>query len=97
MELGEVTRLTADCSIHFVVPFIFVRIIYLFVLFIMLPDTVAALSGPWLCLSVTVIVGFNPAQDRDVFPRLSVLCRLLWVQALRRADHQSRDSYQMFK
>jgi hypothetical protein len=43
------------------------------------------------------IVGSNPAQGMDVCPRLSVLCCPVYVQALRRADHSSKESYHMTK
>lgn len=32
------------------------------------------------------IVGSNPAEDKDVYPRLSVLCCPMKAEALRRAD-----------
>jgi hypothetical protein len=43
------------------------------------------------------IVGSNPAQGMDVCPRLSVLCCPVLVEALRRADHSSKESYHMSK
>jgi hypothetical protein len=46
---------------------------------------------------VAGIVGSNPAQGMDVCPRVSVLCFPVWVEALRRADHLSKESYHMSK
>jgi hypothetical protein len=46
---------------------------------------------------VAEIVGSNPAQGMDVCPRLSVLCYPVWVEALRRADHSSKEPYHMSK
>jgi hypothetical protein len=46
---------------------------------------------------VAGIVGSNPAQGMDVYPRLSVLCCPVYVEALRRADHSSKESYHMYK
>jgi hypothetical protein len=46
---------------------------------------------------VAGIVGSNPAQGMDVYPRLSVLCCSVYVDALRRADHSSSESYHMSK
>jgi hypothetical protein len=62
-----------------------------------MPVTVAVRSeavglGPL----VAGIVGSNPAQGLDVCPRLSVLCSVQ-VEALRRADHSSKESYHMSK
>jgi hypothetical protein len=47
--------------------------------------------------AVTGIVGSNPAHDMDVCPHLSVLCCPVQVEALRRADHSSKESCQMSK
>jgi hypothetical protein len=41
------------------------------------------------------IVRLNPAQGMDVFSHLSVLCCPEEVQALRRTDPPSTESYQM--
>jgi hypothetical protein len=46
---------------------------------------------------VAVIVGSNPVQGMAVCPRLSVLCCPVKVEALRRADHSSKESYHMSK
>jgi hypothetical protein len=46
---------------------------------------------------VSGIVGSNPAQGMDVCPRLSVLCCPVEVEALRWADHASKESYHMSK
>jgi hypothetical protein len=43
----------------------------------------------------TGIVGSNPAQGMGVFLHLSVLCCPVQVEALRRADHSSKESCQM--
>jgi hypothetical protein len=51
-------------------------------------------GGLGLDRSDTEIVGLNPAQGMDVRPRLSVLCCPVYVEALRRADHPSKESYQ---
>jgi hypothetical protein len=40
------------------------------------------------------IAGSNPASGMDVCPRVSVLCCPVSVEALRRADPSSKDSYQ---
>jgi hypothetical protein len=40
-------------------------------------------------------IGSNPASGMDVFPRVSVLCCPVSVEALRRADPPSKESYQM--
>jgi hypothetical protein len=45
----------------------------------------------------TGIVCSNPAQDMDICPRLYVLCCPVQVEALRRADHSSKESCQMSK
>jgi hypothetical protein len=39
------------------------------------------------------IADSNPAQGMDVCPRLSTLCCPVWVEALRRADYSSKESY----
>jgi hypothetical protein len=41
------------------------------------------------------IAGSNPARGMDVCLRFSVLCCPVWVEALRRADHPSKESYQL--
>jgi hypothetical protein len=46
---------------------------------------------------VAGIVCSNPAQGMDVCPRLSVLCCPVYVEALRRADHSSKESCHMSK
>jgi hypothetical protein len=43
------------------------------------------------------IVGSNPAQCMDIYPRLSTLYSPVEVEALRRADPLSRETYQMWK
>jgi hypothetical protein len=43
----------------------------------------------------TGIGGSNPAQSVDISPGISVLCRSVEVEALRRADAASSESYQM--
>jgi hypothetical protein len=43
------------------------------------------------------IVGSNSTQRMDGCPRLSVLCCPMKVEALRRADHSSKESYHMSK
>jgi hypothetical protein len=43
------------------------------------------------------IAGSNPARGMDVCLRFSVLCCPLYVEALRRADPPSEESYQMSK
>jgi hypothetical protein len=48
------------------------------------------------CLD-TGIAGSNPAQGMYVCPRLSVLFHPVKAQALRRADHPSKESCQMSK
>jgi hypothetical protein len=45
----------------------------------------------------TGIVGSNPTQGIDVCPYLSVLCCLVSVEALRRANPPSKESYQLSK
>jgi hypothetical protein len=40
------------------------------------------------------IAGSNPASGMDVCPRVSVLCYPVSVEALRRADPPSKESYQ---
>jgi hypothetical protein len=47
--------------------------------------------------SNTGIVGSNPARGMDVFLHFSVLIYPVQVQALRRADPPSKESYQMSK
>jgi hypothetical protein len=47
--------------------------------------------------SNTGIVSSNPARGMDMCPRLSVLCSLVYVVVLQRADPPSRESYQMSK
>jgi hypothetical protein len=42
------------------------------------------------------IAGSNPARGMDVCPRFSVLCCPVLVEALRRADPPTKESYQMF-
>jgi hypothetical protein len=39
--------------------------------------------------------GSNPARGMDVYPRFSVLCCPVSVEALRRADPPSKESCQM--
>jgi hypothetical protein len=41
------------------------------------------------------IAGSNPTWGMDVCPRVSVLCCPVSVEALRRADPPSKESYQM--
>jgi hypothetical protein len=48
-------------------------------------------------LSNTGIAGSNPARGMDVCPRFSVSCCPVYVEALRRADLPSKDSYRMSK
>jgi hypothetical protein len=55
---------------------------------------VCGVSLGWL---VAGIVGSNPAQGMDVCQRISVLCCPVLVEALRRADHSSKESYNMSK
>jgi hypothetical protein len=43
----------------------------------------------------TAIVGSNPAHGMDVCPHLSILVSPVEVEALRRADHSSKESHQM--
>jgi len=45
----------------------------------------------------TGIAGSNTAWRMDVCPRFSVMCSPVWVEALRRADPSSEESYQMLK
>jgi hypothetical protein len=40
-------------------------------------------------------VGSNPARGMDVCLRLFCVCVVLCIAALRRADHSSKESYQM--
>jgi hypothetical protein len=47
--------------------------------------------------SNTRIVGSNPARGMNVCPRFSVLYCPVWVEALRRADPPSKESYQIYK
>jgi hypothetical protein len=47
--------------------------------------------------SNTGIVGLNPARGMDVCSRFYVLCCPVYVEALRWADLQSKESYQMSK
>jgi hypothetical protein len=61
----------------------------------LMPITVAARSEAWALISRTL--GSNPAQGMDVCQRLYVLCCPVWVEALRRADHSSKEPYQMSK
>jgi hypothetical protein len=56
-----------------------------------------AVWGVGLGRLVAGIVGSNPTQGMDVCPRLSVLCCPVQVEALRRADHSSKESYHMSK
>jgi hypothetical protein len=56
-----------------------------------------AIWGVGLGWLVAGIVGSNPAQGMDVCPRLSVLCCPVYVEALRWADHSSKESYHMSK
>jgi hypothetical protein len=64
----------------------------------LLPVTVAVRSEVWVLAGlVAEIVGSNPAQVMDVCPHLSVLCCPVYVEALRRADHSSKESYHMSK
>jgi hypothetical protein len=56
-----------------------------------------AVWGVGLGRLVAGVVGSNPAQGMDVCPRLSVLCCPVYTEALRRADHSSKESYRMFK
>jgi hypothetical protein len=56
-----------------------------------------AVWGVGLGRLVAVIVGSNPAQGMYVCPRLSVLCCPVQVEASRRADHSSKESYHMSK
>jgi hypothetical protein len=56
-----------------------------------------AVWGVGLGRLIAGIVGSNPAQGMDVCPRLSVLCCPVWVEALRQADHSSKESYHMSK
>jgi hypothetical protein len=44
----------------------------------------------------TEVVGSNPAQGMDICPHLTVLCKHVEVEALRRADPPFRESYQMW-
>jgi len=43
----------------------------------------------------TRFAGSNLARGMDVCPRFSVLWCPVYVEALRRADHPSKESYQM--
>jgi hypothetical protein len=54
-----------------------------------------AVWGVGLGRLVAGTVSSNPAQGMDVCPRLSVLCCPVYVEALRRADHSSKESYHM--
>jgi hypothetical protein len=56
-----------------------------------------AVWGVGLGRLVAGIVSSNPSQGMDVCPRLSVLCCPVQVEALRRADHSSKESYHMSK
>jgi hypothetical protein len=47
--------------------------------------------------SNTGIVGWNPNRGMDVCPRFSLLCCPVQVEALRRADLPSKESYQLSK
>jgi hypothetical protein len=47
--------------------------------------------------SNTGIVGSNPIRAMDVCPRFSVLCCPVHVEALRRADPPSMESYELSK
>jgi hypothetical protein len=55
-----------------------------------------AVWGVGLGRLVAGIVGSNPAQGMDVCLRLSVLCCPVWIEALRWADHSSKESYRLF-
>jgi hypothetical protein len=46
---------------------------------------------------VAGIVSSNPVQGMDICPRLSVLCCPVQAEALRRADHSSKEPYRMSK
>jgi hypothetical protein len=57
------------------------------------PVPAAALCTAWIL--ATGVVGFNPTQGMHVCPCLSLLCGPVSVEALRRADPPSRQSYRM--
>jgi predicted secreted protein len=80
-----------------VVSFVFVCVIYFVSLFVMLPVSGRAVWGAGLDRLDTGIVGSNPAQGMNVCPLLSACCCPLQVEALRRADHSSKESYHMSK
>jgi hypothetical protein len=56
-----------------------------------------AVWGVGFDCSDTGIVGSNSARGMNDCPRLSVLCCPVYVEALRRAEHSSKDSYQISK
>jgi hypothetical protein len=58
---------------------------------------VAARSEAWNVFARlnTGIVGSNPARGMDICMRLFCLCCPVKVAALRRADHSSKESYQL--
>jgi hypothetical protein len=61
-----------------------------------MPVTVAVRSEAWV-LAGWLLGSWVPAQGMDVCPRLSVLCCPVEVEAMRRADHSSKESYHMSK
>jgi hypothetical protein len=63
-----------------------------------LPVTVAVRSEAWVLAGWLLGSWVQiPAQGMNVCPRLSVLCCPVQVEALRRADHSSKEFYHMSK